>query len=68
MPNQREGKSAEEVENFIEESTTPEGRNAAYSEEDYRSERYGQPIYEEEGSSRSSISTSTLSPLSRSMR
>ncbi len=44
-----EGKSAEEVENFIEESTTPEGRNAAYSEEDYRSERYGQPIYEEEG-------------------
>ncbi|MDE7299081.1 MAG: ATP-binding protein, partial [Lachnospiraceae bacterium] len=45
-----EGKSREEVENFIEESTTPEGRNFDYSEEDYRNERYGlPPIYEEEG-------------------
>lgn len=44
------GKSAEEVENFIEESTTPTGGQGGYSEEEYRKERYGKPpVYEEEG-------------------
>lgn len=43
------GRTAEEVENFIEESTMPEGKAGNYSEEEYRSERYGKPVYEEEG-------------------
>lgn len=43
-----EGKSSEELENFIEEATMPEG-NTRYSEEEYNQERYGRPVYEEEG-------------------
>lgn len=43
------GRSSEEVENFIEESTTPEGRDTHFSEEEYRSERFGEPVYEEDG-------------------
>lgn len=44
-----EGKSAEEVEDFIEESTMTNEHSEEYTEEDYRSERYGAPVYEEEG-------------------
>ena len=44
------GRSAEEVESFIEETTTVMGGTSDYSEADYRSERYGQPpVYEEKG-------------------
>ena len=44
-----EGKSAKEVEDFIEESTMTNEHSEEYTEEDYRSERYGAPVYEEEG-------------------
>lgn len=43
-----EGKSAEELENFIEEATIPEG-NTRYSEEEYNQERFGEPVYDDEG-------------------
>lgn len=43
-----EGKSTQELEEFIEEATMPEG-NTHYSEEEYNQERFGQPVYEEEG-------------------
>lgn len=44
-----EGKSMQELENFIEEATLPEG-NAHYSEEEYNQERFGKPpVYDEEG-------------------
>lgn len=43
-----EGKSSEELENFIEEATMPEG-NTRYSEEEYNQERFGEPVYDEEG-------------------
>lgn len=43
------GRSTEEVENFIEESTTPSGRVKDFSEEEYRTERFGKPVYEEDG-------------------
>ncbi len=44
-----EGRSAEEVENFIEETTTESGMQGEYTEEEYRNARYGKPVYEEEG-------------------
>ncbi len=43
------GRTAEEVENFIEETTTEAGVQGEYSEEEYRNARYGKPVYEEEG-------------------
>ncbi|MBQ9120581.1 MAG: hypothetical protein IJY09_11110 [Lachnospiraceae bacterium] len=43
------GRSAEEVQNFIEETTTEAGAQNGYTEEEYRNERYGKPVYEEEG-------------------
>jgi len=43
-----EGRSEKELEEFIEEATMPEG-NTHYSEEEYNQERFGKPVYEEEG-------------------
>ncbi len=43
-----QGKSTQELEEFIEEATMPEG-NTHYSEEEYNQERFGKPVYEEEG-------------------
>ena len=43
-----EGKGVQELEEFIEEATIPEG-NTHYSEEEYNQERFGKPVYEEEG-------------------
>lgn len=43
-----EGRTEEEVENFIEESTM-EGGEGDYSAGEYRRDRFGQPVYEEEG-------------------
>ena len=43
-----EGRTKSEVEAFIEEATMPEG-NTHYSVEEYNQERFGQPVYEEEG-------------------
>lgn len=43
-----EGKGVQELEEFIEEVTIPEG-NTHYSEEEYNQERFGKPVYEEEG-------------------
>ncbi len=42
------GRSEKELEEFIEEATMPEG-NTHYSEEEYNQERFGKPVYEEEG-------------------
>ncbi len=44
----QEGKSEQDLENFIEEATMPEG-NVHYSEEEYNQERFGKPVYDEEG-------------------
>lgn len=43
-----EGKGEQELEEFIEEATMPEG-NTHYSEEEYNQERFGKPVYDEEG-------------------